>query len=318
MKVRILLEYGKWVTSHTGKGLFIASLIPHLEKLDIKVTDNIEEEVDIDFQISRWHYQPINCKKTIIRLGPAHVDKEKNHKWLNERKAKSVRKVDGIIYQSEFGKKMCDRYLLKPKRKWAIINNGADIEYYDSIPKAGSLYRYNYIASSRTWQKQKRLKDIIKSFKIADIPDSCLWIAGNAEDYHKYKRDNIKFIGLLDKATLGSYYRMCDAQIHIVWLDCMPNAVCEALAAGCRVVCNNTCGTAEIVAKSGGIVLGIDPKWNFKPVKINKPPKIDREFLANAIKGVLDYPPPRRNCIDIKKVAVKYSEFFKEVLEVLR
>lgn len=77
MKVRILLEYGKWVTSHTGKGLFIASLIPHLEKLDIKVTDNIEEEVDIDFQISRWHYQPINCKKTIIRLGPAHVDKEK-------------------------------------------------------------------------------------------------------------------------------------------------------------------------------------------------------------------------------------------------
>lgn len=315
MKVRILLKHNKWITSHTGKGLFIASLIPHLNKLGVEITDKIDENVDIDFQISRWHYKPQKCKKTIIRLGPAHVDTAKNHKWLNERKAKSARKADGIIYQSEFGKKMCDRYILKPKKKWTIINNGADIEYYNSLPKAESEFKYNFISSSQDWIKQKRLKDVIKSFRIADIEDSCLWIAGKAEKYHRYKRNNIKFTGMLDKATLGSYYRLCDAQIHIVWLDCMPNAVCEALAARCRVVCNNTSGTAEMVARTGGIVLGIDPEWNLKPVQINKPPKIDRGLLALAMKNIINYPPPFNDCVDIKKVAVKYVEFFKKVLK---
>ena len=315
MKVRILLKHGKWITSHTGKGLFITSLVPRLENLGIKITDDINEGVDIDFQISRWHYTPTNCRKTIIRLGPAHVDTEKNHKWLNDRKAKSAKKVDGIIYQSEFGKIMCDRHLLKPKRKWTIINNGADIEYYDSLSKATSPYKHNYIVSSQDWLKQKRLKDVIKSFKIADVPDSCLWIAGYADKYHKYARDNIVFLGMIDKATLGSYYRLCDAQVHMVWLDCMPNAVCEALAAGCRVICNNTCGTAEIVARAGGIVLSTDPVWNLEPVNINKPPKVDRPFLARAIRGVLDFPPPNRDCVDIRKIAVKYAEFFEEVLK---
>ena len=318
MIIRIKLEDGKWTTSHTGKGRFMRVLTPELNKLGVTVTDSLEENVDIDLQIGRWHYKPVNCKKTILRIGPVHVDTRKNHKWLNDRKKRAYQKADGVIYQSKFGRKMVNAFIGKPGGKTTIINNGAVVK--DITPdRAEDYYKYNFICSAYDWLKQKRLVGIIRSYWKSDIKNSILWVAGNTGQRFCGTRDvdnrmEVRKVGLLNRDELHQLYRKCDAMIHMVWLDCMPNAVCEAIANGCRVICNNVGGTKEVVKPSGGIVLQIDPKWKRIPVETEKPPPINDILLANAMRDIINYPKPNTEMVDIRNVAKRYFEFFKEVL----
>lgn len=165
MKIRIKLSHGSWETSQTGKGKFILRLVPELEKLGCKITDSLDEEVDLDFQISRRHYQPVKCKKTALRIGPAYLTKEKRGKWLNHRKKEGVKHSDAVIYQSELGKKMCDKFIYKRNGLSRIIFNGSD---RTEITPFSSPFEHNFLASTRVWKKQKRLSDIKKAFLISE------------------------------------------------------------------------------------------------------------------------------------------------------
>ena len=318
MKIRIKLSHEKWDTSLTGKGKFILRLIPELKKLGCEITDDINEPVDVDFQISRWHYKPTKCKKTVLRIGPAHVDSAKNHKWLNSRKAKAIKRADGVIFQSKFGRKMVKNFIAKPKGLSTVILNGAPVGEYKNGGTEEAAHVYNFLASTRIWKKQKRLMHIKKGFLEACIPSSCLWIAGDDNRQPGEERfDNdicIKRIGPCDDNMLLDLYTTCDALIHMVWLDCCPNQVVEALAGGCKVICNNAAGTKELVEPSGGIVLDTEKKWNKQPVKTECPPTASKELIAWGLKEILKKDPPKTDHIDIKNIAKQYYDFFRKVL----
>ena len=324
MKIRIKLKHDKWDCSKTGKGKFITSLIPELKTLGCEITDSLDDQVDIDFQIARWHYKPVNCKKTVLRIGPSHVDKRKNHKWLNARKYEAVKNCDGLIYQSKFGKKMVDKFIGKPTGISTIIFNGAKID--DTVkPYHAVQEKYNFLASTRTWLKQKRLGYIIRAYRQAAIPDSCLWIAGEIprlegkggeykQDYWPVDKMRIARLGNVGDDVLKNLYKSCDAMIHMVWLDCMPNSVCEAIAGGCKILCNNVAGTKEVVKPSGGLVMRTEPKWKQTIVNTEQPPSIDVKMLAYGMKEILKRPEPKRDHVDIRNIARQYYEFFNEVL----
>jgi len=314
MLLRLTNSHGSWSSAQTGKGFFVSRLIPALQEIGVEVTQSLDKQVDIDMHIGKFVYKPKNCKKVILRLGPAHVDKNQDYKKLNERKAEALKKCDAVIYQSEFGKKMCDAFLGK-KERWAIIGNGARSSDYLDVKKAHSLFRKNILASTRTWTKQKRLKEIIKSFKLACIGDCCLWIAGDAKGLEKkYDDDSIKFLGSIDQRRLSRYYRMCDVMVSIVYLDCCPNAVAEAICAGLPVITTDFGGTHEMVR---GVMSTIkDTPWDFKAIDLNKPPKINRFELADTMryctnsKMSVDTRP-----VDIRNIAQQYKAFFEEVLD---
>lgn len=317
MKIRIKLQHGKWRTDHTGKGKFAISLIPELEKLGVEVTNSLEEFVDIDMQIGRFHYEPQNCNKTVLRIGPVHVDVKKNHRWLNDRKKQAYRKADGVIYQSKFGKKMVKAFIGEPRGLTTIINNGSEVYAGERLIGHKPI---NFLTCAHTWIKQKRLHPIRKAYWKSGVRNSCLWIAGDTGEKNGELRDEhlnmeIRRTGLLDKEELVKLQRLCDAQIHLVFKDCMPNAVCEGIANGCKIITNNRCGTAELVKQTGGIILKVDPKWDFKPININKPPKVDIDLLAQAMRDILKYPKPNPEIVDIRNIANKYKAFFEEVLK---
>lgn len=316
--MKILFPNGK--DPSTGKGFFAQRLKKELKKQGIKIITNPKKKHDISLNFVKIKNK--SKTKKIIRLDGVYFNKKQPWKKMNSKIAKNMNKADGIIYQSEYSKYMCKKYLGKFKGKTAIIPNGADPEYYKNIEKAESNYKYNFLAVSR-WRPHKRLKDIIESFLLANIPESCLFIIGNLEksglnkiEIKKYKNiKNIKFLNVLNQKQLASYYKLCNASIHLCWFDSCPNSVIEALTAGCPVISNNTGGTPELVNKAGGIVCGIDKTFNYNPVKLYSPPKIDRKIIVNALYDIIDNPiKVNVDSFNINNIAKQYIKFFKEFI----
>jgi glycosyltransferase involved in cell wall biosynthesis len=319
MRVCITTKHKNYDCTDTGKGFFLKRLSNALIKLGVDVVTDPNKDVDIDLQTGKYHYDPINATKSILRLGAVHLDKNQDWKALNKLKRRSMKKADGVVYQSRFSKKCCKKFIGKPKGKEATIFNGADPDYYFGLKKYHSAYRFNFVSVTRNWKRFKRLKDIIKSFLMAEISDSALFIAGSTEKIIRDKR--IFYLGKLNHRTLGGLYRMAHAMIHIVFADACPNSVVESLVAGCPVICNNVGGTHEL--SDFVMELDLEKEWNYKPINLNKPPKIDREKLAQGIRDAA-YPHSEtviyssgkigEDRLFIDTIAKHYITFFKEVL----
>lgn len=316
MKLCVVTSKGSWRICRTGKGKFIKRLVPALEKLGVEVTSDWHDKSDVALHIGKMLVKA-NAKKQIVRMGPAHVDTNQDYKKLNKRKSEAIKKADGVIYQSEFCKRMCDVFLGKAKCPSTVILNGADPAFYLSAKKAVSPYRYNFLAATRKWTPQKRLKYTIKAFKMANIDDSCLWVAGDAGKYKKYACDNIRFLGILDDRQMARYYRLCDALIHMCYLDGCPNVVAEAYCSGTMAIYNSEAGTKEYYGSTDFWMIK-EPEWDYRPVNLNKPPKIDVEQLATFMNAICK---PNISMgimapwLHINEIAQQYKEFFEQCLK---
>jgi len=299
----------------SGKNNFVSRLQDQFVKSNIEVTNNINEKHDVSLHLV-YVNSSVKSKKVLRLNGVNHNTAIEYQDW-NKGISNSIQQSDGIVYQSEFSKIMCDKYL-EGNKPFRIIANGAPVDFYKDIPPHESDYKYNFITASRR-RPHKRLRDIIESFLEFNNKDSCLWIAGDIrlsglskKEIQRYMSiENIAFIGTLDERTLGSYYKLCDACIHICWLDCCPNTVIESCVAGCPVITNNVGGTREIIEKCGGIVCDIDQEYNLEPVDLYNPPKIDRSIICRSMDRVLSKKIKiNKYKFDISNIARKYIEFF--------
>jgi len=166
----------------TGKGLFINRLSNELSKY-IEITKS--EKYDIALYLIKIK-EKINAKRHIIRYDGIYHNTDHDYKHLNKEISKHMKQASGVVYQSEFSKIMCEKYLGKHNGPFAVIHNGIDIGSFDVIP-AKSPYKYNIMAVSR-WRPHKRLRDIIESFLLANISNSMLWIAGELDNQEKEKQ----------------------------------------------------------------------------------------------------------------------------------
>jgi glycosyltransferase involved in cell wall biosynthesis len=311
MKVCLPVEGHK-----TGKGKFAQRLTPFLEALGCEVTQKKSEKVDIDLQFGRQRYKPRNAKKSIVRLGPAHVSTDQDYARLNKVKWAGIKRTDGIVYQSHYSKKVCHKFIGRPSGKEAIIFNGADPEWYDSLEPHETEAKVNFVAATRKWLPQKRLKEIVKAFALAEIPESKLWIAGETFGYTTApKGANIAYLGLIDDETLGRLYKMATALVHMVYLDACPNVVVEALCAGCPVICGSAGGTRELVEPSGGTII-VGDTYKYKLTNLGEPPRMNRAALAHAMRiHAVETRKPVNAHVDIRLIAEQYVEFFEAVLK---
>ncbi len=292
----------------TGKGKFQDRLALALHKIGVTVTRNIGDAVDVALHVGRIRHKT-NAKKIVLRVGPACIDSRKDYKAINKEKWKSVEQADAIVYQSEYSMKVYRMFVGHPKCPEGIIYNGACPEFYAKVKTAVSPFKYNFLAAQRKWIPQARLKDIVKSFLKADIPQSALWIAGTVEKKRKGK--NVYYMGLQNDKDLGRMYKLCDALIHMIYLDAMPNVCVEAMVAGCQVICGDQGGTIELTGE--GI---IDKPFKFKPVDLKKPPKVNEKALAELLKekACAQQHPIKIDHIHIDSIARQYLNFFKKVI----
>ena len=305
-----------------GKEYFCKRLAKVFEEMGICLVRSKEEKHDITLQAGLITER--EKSKVVLRLDGVYNNIDIKYNVLNNRIKKSIHYSDALIYQSKFSKIMCEKYLGRFNSLSTIIFNGFDSSQYKKVIPLKSEYRYNFLTASR-WRPHKRLKDIIKCFKLADIKDSCLYIAGDISDcgisnkkINKYISENnhIIFLGRLNQKKLSSYIKMCDCFIHLCWMESCPNGVVEAIAANKTVITNNIGGTREIVEPSGGIICEIDKKYDLEPCRLYSPPKINCKIIAEAMKNaLLKKIKIKNNHLDIQHIAREYVSFFERVLK---
>jgi len=303
---------------NTGKGFFFERLAVALKKENIEIITNPSVQHDISLQIVCL--RKANTKHYVLRFDGVWHNTDMNYAAKNILLRQSLNKADGIVYQSEFSKKMCDKYLGKFEKKWSIIFNGVRTNVpFVSIEKK---HKYVFLAASR-WRPHKRLRDIMESFLLADVEDSVLYVAGDVtlsgiskQELGKYfSTPRIKYLGVISQKTLSSYHKISNGFLHLSWIDWCPNCVVEAISAKVPVITNNIGGTQELVVPSGGFVLPLDNEYDCKPCQLYKPPKIDRMIVADTIRKCCYKEIEITNDhIDIQNIARQYKKFFMGVI----
>lgn len=324
MKIRFTNKYGNWNTAHTGKGKFAQRLIDEWQRTGVEVTQDVNEPVDIDLQIQRFVYEPRHANKIVLRVGPAEYDTNTDYEARNKEMRHCQKRAHGIIYQSQFAEKAHRSLVLDHHKAFTIIHNGADPRFYETLEPWATEFSVNFLASTREWVWEKRLTDLIEAFKVANVPDSCLWILGETWEAPKRfppfqkgieKRlaaNNIRFMGGFDDAGIGRFYRMATCMLHAVYIDACPNAVAEAVCAGCNVLATNVGGQTELV----NTIVPCDPPWDFKPRNRRRVPALDIPLFAAYMSAMpaTCLAQPKYGGVDIRNVASAYVDFFRSLL----
>lgn len=306
----------------SGKTHFCKRLAKALSSLnDVEVTSDLHRTHDISLHAVSIQETRVKARR-VLRLDGVWHNTAQDFLAQNEEIRRDMEKADAVVYQSQFSKRIADKYLSPYQGPWEVIFNGADPSFYRSFRPLPKTHEHAFVAHSR-WRPHKRLLEVIRSFLLAKIQDSCLYIAGDLSGcgIHPdllrrcFSAPNIRYLGTLDQEHLAQLLNTCDASIHLCWIDSCPNSVVEAIAAGRPVVTNNVGGTQELVGPSGGFVCAIDEPWDLNPCNLYSPPPIDRAVVAEALRQCA-FTPPRISWdhVDIRNIALQYKRFFERVL----
>jgi glycosyltransferase involved in cell wall biosynthesis len=214
----------------------------------------------------------------VLRLDGIWFNSDQDYNRQNAPIKFSYQNADAVVFQSNFNKKLTESWFGEHKN-YHVIHNAADLNLINAANsnfwdgKFGKDTEVWSCASS--WRPHKRLNENIRYFLEFAPKDAIFAIAGalGMDDAKNIPEDKRIFLmGDLDYMSLLSLYKRSSTFLHLAYLDHCPNVVVDAQAAGCKIVCSSTGGTNEIVRD--GIIIQ-EKEWDFKPIKLYNPPKID-------------------------------------------
>ena len=295
-------------TSNSGPNKFTRTLINQLIK-DDKVKISNQQEADVEFCLIQQQVHKV--KPMVLRLDGIWFNSAQDYNRQNAPIVFSYQNADAVVFQSEFNKKLTEKWFGYHNNSH-VIHNAADLNLIKSAnanfwdKKFGKDTEVWSCASS--WRPHKRLDENIRYFLEFAPKEAIFAIAGalGMDDAKKIPNDKrIILMGNLDYMSLLSLYKRSSTFVHLAYLDHCPNVVVDAQAAGCKIVCSSTGGTNEIV--SSGIIIQEAP-WDFKPIKLYEPPAVnwDERFVKTEHEGVKK--------TSIVKCSEKYYNIMKEVM----
>ena len=284
MALTVLMEHKD--NPHTGKGFFLNRLHEAFRHIGVSVVTDPRKSHDIYLAFNSFKF--ITKKPKILRLnGCYHNTRMKGMLSANAEIRSQVKRADGVVYQSEFCRKMHEKYIGLHDNHTVIFNGAPIMKPEKTMP---------YVLVAARMRPHKRLDEARVAAEIAQVP--IVICAG------KIPRDEV-----------DDYMRKASALVHLSWIDWNPNSVVEALASGCPVITNNVGGTQELIKDGCGKILDVDAPYNMKPVDLYHPPKIDLNIVAQAIRESLDWPRVTNNShVDIINVARQYADFINSCL----
>jgi len=289
----------------SGKSKFLIRLAKEMRNRGIKV-DNKKPDV---YVYMAGHKVSSKSKINVLRLDGLIMNTRWDHKAKNRKIFKSIKQSDAIVYQGDFCKDSYVNFLGVSNKKNKIIPNGASPEeFLHRNPK-------KYFLANCKWRPHKRLKDIVKSYLIALEKglDADLIITGEPD--YKYKHPRIKYLKWQNREQIKKLLSEAISSLHLTWLDWCPNAMVEAIVAGCPIIYTKSGGHIELGEGSG---IGIkDTQWEFNLIDLYDPPKINRDKVASALLYMEKHKNekyPVRNDLNIKNTCDRYIKFFKELL----
>jgi glycosyltransferase involved in cell wall biosynthesis len=288
--------------STSGPNHFASKLVSKLEKLNVTVDNNLKPDARLCF-IETYNNFSDNVP-LFQRLDGIYFNTAQNYNQQNANIKKTYDMSNGVIFQSYFNKELITKYFGEHKNS-TIIHNGADLEYISKYPalENRSIDKFeNVWCCASSWRPHKRLNENIRYFLEHAGEKDCLVIAGSTQEKF-FKNEKIFYVGAATVPQLISLYKRSKYFLHLAWLDHCPNVVVDAKASGCQIICSSTGGTKEVAGVDAIVVE--EELWNFDPVELYSPPKID--FSKKRLKNT----PPAEYNIDMHEVAKKYLNFIE-------
>jgi len=323
-------------TKHGGPKVFLKRLSDSIIRQNLSEVHSVNKfsnDINIFAVNMSWKKSFISRLlniKSILRLDGIYFDKmnyKTDTQLANKAIFNAVDKVNGVVFISEFCKKLFEAFSGIEKIHYTIIHNAVDINTFDTegLNKRSFLGINNstiVFITSAHWRRHKRLKETIKLFKYIknnnDGEYKLIVLGGNPDCIIDDK--DIIYIGEINPDELALWYRTGDIYLHLAWIEPCGNTQIEAMSCGLPVICTNTGGIGEtIINANGGIVSKCDEVYDFKLVNRYEPPEPDYEILLNDIQMVIkniDYYKNNiiRKSLDINKASIKYIDFAKRIL----
>jgi len=265
--------------SNSGPNKFTRQLFRKLiEEKGFEITG--QEDCDIEFCLIQQTSE--KKKPMVLRLDGIYFNSEQDFRSQNAPIKFSYDNADAVIFQSEFNKKLTEKWFGAHKNSVVIHNAFLENKAVDKTFR--ELHNGLEIWScASSWRPHKRLIDNVRYY-LENAPNySVFIIAGSgftSEDREsinnlifsqKYDLTSKKivFYGELQYNKLKELYAASSTFVHLAYLDHCPNVVVDAVANGCHVVCSSTGGTKEVITK-GTVIQEED--WDFSPIKLYQPP----------------------------------------------
>jgi glycosyltransferase involved in cell wall biosynthesis len=287
--MKLFLDYE---LNTSGKGKMLKRLIPALGSIGVE-TRFKEKGCDVALGVSRWRTN-IKIPK-VIRVDGVHLKENDKNNWKNERIRKGIQKADAVIYQSKFAQTEVKKHLnLKDKKEFVIFNGANPDDYQESFNVKIDVISSAKWCHRNGWRKHKRIDTVIEVAK--QMPDVDFYVAGRL---HKKKKatENLTFLGLLEDNVLRKYLATAKVMLYPVKYDWCPNALVEAICAGCAGVVTSGHGGTELIRACGGKVAN----------SVNE--------MVEAIEDLLVTPiTVNKEPVHIDNIAKQYKEVFKSVL----
>jgi glycosyltransferase involved in cell wall biosynthesis len=289
-------------SSNTGPNTFGSRLAQELAKNhDVEIVGAAE-----DYDVFLCFFEPTRRPRP-----PAKFFQRLDGIWFKPEEFEShnqlikwaYRQADGVIWQSDFDKKMTTHWW--GDRLGRIIHNGIDLQNRPQAGEEAKKFRDTYdkiFVCSSGWHRQKRLKENIDLFqKFAGESDILLVLGSNPDEIVTDSR--IKYLGHLSHQHCLEIYSIADWMIHLAWLDHCPNVVVEALSQKCPVICSSSGGTKEIVLNNG-IVVPEQEEYAYELCNYDDPPQLDFSDIS------LEEVQVSNHHLSINYTAKQYLEFF--------
>lgn len=268
--------------SNSGPNKFTRQLFRKLiSEKGFEITS--QEDCEVEFCLIQ---QTSHKKKPmVLRLDGIYFNSEQDFRSQNAPIKLSYDNADAVIFQSEFNKKLTEKWFGVHKNSFVVHNAFLEPVSLDKTFK--ELHRESEIWScASNWRPHKRLIENVRYYLENAPQDSVFIIAGsgftsedrkNIKDLFSFQKydvtsKKIVFYGELQYNKLKELYAASSTFVHLAYLDHCPNVVVDAAAHGCHIICSSTGGTKEVVTK-GTVIQEED--WDFSPVALYQPPPLN-------------------------------------------
>ena len=245
---------------------------------------------DPDVQLSFIH-RVNNFNPCVLRLDGIYFNTSQDWKAQNEQIRLSYLNSQSVIMQSNFNKDLVFNYFGERDNVYTI-SNGTNLQEISNIKplKNDIINKFDNVwMCASHWRPHKRLNENIRYYLENKKQNDCLLICGKGFQENiknKYlnilEKENIFYLGELSWHKLISCMKKSKYFMHLSFIDHCPNVVVDAKACGCICIVSSSGGTKELCDKKDIILKDID--WDFKPLKLYDPPKLDfNNFYSNNI-----------------------------------
>ena len=298
MRVVLSQDYNQY----SGPHIFMRRLIKELEQQSlIQIVNN---RADILFSTITLP-KKITCK-SVLRIDGFYWHGG-NVKQRNLPIIDSIKRADGIVFQSQFSRNCADSLKCNIKAS-TIIYNAIDLNHINNIPPKNIQPG---IVATADWRATKRPSSICLGFIESQL-DLPLYMVGNCSQ--KIKHKNIHWLNNVCPTEVISILKANKYAVHLGAYDNCPNSVIEQLACRLPILYAGCGGVPEIVANNG-VSLGILNNWHIGEETKNID-NLDKTLVSNGFKQLINTNFKQiPDFIDIKYCAKQYYNFFLKILE---